>query len=91
MPDPGAGAAELRFVIHNELDIIMWMMMSAAKTNQPNASGITSRTCIIGRGESRRHRFFFRLWTQFFSNSIREKEKGGETSRAIGGAGPAFL
>lgn len=42
-----------------------WMMMmsAAAKTNQPNASGITSRTCIIGRGESR-HRFFGHSFSQ---------------------------
>lgn len=75
MPDRAgaAEAAELRFVIHNELDIIMaddddvcGGQNQSAKCLRHYIEDVYNRTRRISTSL---------LWTQFFSNSIREKEK----------------
>jgi hypothetical protein len=93
MPDRAgaAEAAELRFVIHNELDIIMADDDDVCG-GQKNQSAKCLRHYIEDVYNRTRRISTSLLWTQFFSNSIREKEKRKKgTSRAIGGAGPAFL
>lgn len=80
-----AEAAELRFVIHNELDIIMvddddvcGGQNQSAKCLRHYIENVYNRTQRISTSL---------LWTQFFSNSIREKEKGDLSSHWRGRAG----
>jgi hypothetical protein len=93
MPDRAgaAEAAELRFVIHNELDIIM------ADDDDVCGGQNQSAKCLRHYIEDVYNRDaanldIASLDTVFLKlNKRKGKKKKKGTSRAIGGAGPAFL